>query len=62
MVWNCIVFRDASSIDLNGMSGQDAKRYSGFGHSPDHHYNRLVGFAVLTRLFSAGFELSQNRN
>jgi type IV secretion system protein VirB10 len=62
VVWNRIIFPDASSIDLGGMSGQDAQGYSGFRHTVDHHYKRLIGFAVLTSLFSAGFELSQNRN
>lgn len=60
-VWDRVIFPDASSLDLNGMSGQDAKGAAGLRYSVDHHYARLLGFAVLTSLFSAGFQLSQNR-
>jgi type IV secretory pathway VirB10-like protein len=61
VVWNRVVFPDASSIDLNGMIGQDAAGEAGLRYAVDHHYARLIGFAVLTSLFSAGFQLSQNR-
>jgi type IV secretion system protein VirB10 len=61
VVWDRIIFPDASSLDLNGMIGQDAKGEAGLRYSVDHHYARLLGFAVLTSLFSAGFQLSQNR-
>jgi type IV secretory pathway VirB10-like protein len=60
-VWDRVIFPDASSLDLNGMIGQDAKGEAGFRYAVDHHYARLLGFAVLTSLFSAGFQLSQNR-
>jgi type IV secretion system protein VirB10 len=60
-VWDRVIFPDASSLDLNGMIGQDARGESGLRYAVDHHYARLVGFAVLTSLFSAGFQLSQNR-
>jgi type IV secretion system protein VirB10 len=61
VVWDRVIFPDASSLNLNGMIGQDAKGESGLRYSVDHHYSRLLGFAVLTSLFSAGFQLSQNR-
>jgi type IV secretory pathway VirB10-like protein len=61
-VWNRIIFPDASTIDLSGMTGQDDQGYSGFRQTVDHHYKRLIGFAVLTSLFSAGFAISQNQN
>jgi type IV secretion system protein VirB10 len=61
VIWDGVIFPDASSLNLNGMIGQDAKGQSGFRYSVDHHYARLIGFAVLTSLFSTGFELSQNR-
>ena len=60
-VWDRVIFPDASSLDLNGMIGQDARGESGLRYAVDHHYARLLGFAVLTSLFSAGFQLSQNR-
>jgi type IV secretory pathway VirB10-like protein len=60
-VWDRIIFPDGSSLNLNGMIGQDAQGQSGLRYSVDHHYARLLGFAVMTSLFSAGFQLSQNR-
>jgi type IV secretion system protein VirB10 len=60
VVWNRIIYPDASSIDLSGMVGQDTQGNSGLRHSVDNHYKRLVGFAVLTSLFNAAFELSQS--
>jgi type IV secretion system protein VirB10 len=60
-VWDRVIFPDGSSLNLGGMIGQDAKGQSGLRYAVNHHYGRLVGFAVLTSLFSAGFQLSQNR-
>jgi type IV secretion system protein VirB10 len=59
--WNRIIFPDASSINLEGMAGQDARGYSGLRHDVDNHYRRLIGAAVLTSAFSAAFQLSQTR-
>lgn len=59
VVWNRIILPDASSIDLAGMSGVDSHGNAGFRDQVDHHYRRVIGFAALTSLFSAGFELSQ---
>src|SRR5207253_41172 len=61
VVWNRIIFPDASSIDLGAMLGQDAHGAAGFKQDVDNHYKRLVGFAVLSSVFSAGFQLSQSR-
>jgi type IV secretion system protein VirB10 len=44
------------------MLGQDAHGLSGFRDKVDHHYKRLLGFAVLTSLFAAASEVSQNQN
>jgi type IV secretory pathway VirB10-like protein len=59
VVWHRIIYPDASSIDLSGMVGQDAHGSSGFRGDVDNHYKRLIGFAALSSLFSAGFQLSQ---
>jgi type IV secretion system protein TrbI len=61
VIWNRIIFPDASSVDLSGMVGQDAHGASGFRQDVDNHYKRLIGFSVLSSLFSAGFQLSQPR-
>ena len=60
VIWNRIIYPDGSSITLEGMAGYDAKGNSGFRSEVDNHYKRLIGFAVLTSLFSAGIELAQN--
>jgi len=62
VIWNRVIFPDASSLDLGGMIGQDAHGFSGFREKVDHHYRRLIGFAVLTSLFSAASEVAQSRN
>lgn len=62
VIWDRIIYPDASSLDLSGMTGQDAHGFSGFRETVDHHYKRLVGFAVLTSLFAAASEISQNQS
>jgi type IV secretion system protein VirB10 len=62
VIWDRIIYPDASSLNLSGMIGQDAHGFSGFRETVDHHYKRLVGFAVLTSLFAAASEISQNQN
>jgi type IV secretion system protein VirB10 len=44
------------------MVGQDAHGFSGFRDKVDRHYTRLIGFAVLTSLFSAGSGIAQYQN
>jgi type IV secretion system protein VirB10 len=62
IVWNRIIFPDASSIDLNGMVGQDASGAAGLRGKVDNHLKRLVGYSILSSVLTAGFELSQNRS
>lgn len=62
VVWDRVIYPDGSSLDLSGMVGQDANGFSGFRDKLDHHYTRLIGFAVLTSLFAAASEISQNKN
>lgn len=62
VIWNRVIYPDGSSINLNGMIGQDAHGFSGFRDKVDRHYKRLVGFAVLTSLFAASSGIAQNRN
>ena len=60
VAWNRIIYPDASSIDLNGMVGQDASGASGFRDDVDHHYKRLIGMGLLTSAFSAALQMSQS--
>jgi type IV secretion system protein VirB10 len=62
VIWHRVIFPDASSLDLSGMSGQDARGQAGFRSQVDRHYKRLIGFAVLTSLFAAASDLSTSRN
>jgi type IV secretion system protein VirB10 len=62
VIWDRVIYPDGSSLDLSGMIGQDAHGYSGFRDKVDHHYKRLIGFAVLTSLFAAASEISQSQN
>jgi type IV secretion system protein TrbI len=62
VAWNRVVYPDGSSLDLSGMIGQDAHGFSGFRDKVDHHYTRLIGFAVLSSLFAAASEISQAQN
>ncbi len=62
VVWRRVIYPDGSSLDLNGMIGQDMAGFSGFRDKVDHHYKRLVGFAVLTSMFAAASGIAQNRN
>jgi type IV secretion system protein TrbI len=62
VVWNRLIFPDASSIDLSGMVGLDSHGNSGLRDKVDRHYKRLFGFAALTSAFTAAFDLSQRQN
>ena len=60
VVWNRIIFPDASSVDLDGMMGLDSHGDAGLRDKVDHHYKRLVGTVVLTSMFMAAYAVSQN--
>jgi type IV secretory pathway VirB10-like protein len=62
VVWSRIVYPDGSSINLDGMMGQDIQGMAGFHDKVDNHYKRLAGIALLTSVFTAGIELSQRHN
>jgi type IV secretion system protein VirB10 len=62
VAWSRVVFPDASAIDLNGMVGLDSHGSAGLRYKVDRHYRRLLGFSVLTSMFTAAFAVSQQRN
>jgi len=62
VIWTRIIYPDGSSINLDGMVGQDIQGMAGFHDKVDNHYKRLIGSALLTSAFSAGIELSQRQN
>jgi type IV secretion system protein TrbI len=61
VVWDRVMFPDASSVDINGMVGLDSHGKAGLRDQVDRHYKRLFGFAALTSMFSAAFDLSQRQ-
>lgn len=61
VIWERVIYPDASSVDINGMAGLDSHGNAGLRDKVDRHYKRLVGFAALTSMFSAAFDLSQRR-
>jgi type IV secretion system protein VirB10 len=60
VVWNRIIFPDASSVDLGGMMGLDSHGNAGLRDKVDHHYKRLIGTVVLSSMFMAALAISQN--
>ncbi len=62
VVWNRLIFPDASSISLNGMPGTDKAGYAGFDADVDRHTLSVFGNAILMAIFSAGIERTQQRN
>jgi type IV secretory pathway VirB10-like protein len=59
VAWSRIIYPDASSVDLDGMMGLDSHGNAGLRDQIDRHYRRLIGFSVLTSMFTAAFEISQ---
>ena len=59
VAWSRIIYPDASSVDLDGMMGLDSHGNAGLRDKVDHHYRRMIGFSVLTSMFTAAFEISQ---
>ena len=59
VAWSRIIYPDASSVDLDGMLGLDSHGNAGLRDKVDRHYRRLIGFSVLTSMFTAAFEISQ---
>ena len=59
VVWNRIIFSDASSLDLNMMPAADQSGYAGFNDKTNNHYGKAFGAALLMSAFSAGVQVSQ---
>ena len=59
VVWNRIIFPDATSLTLKGMPGSDAAGFAGFADQVDNHYWKIFGSAAAMSVFSAAAQLSQ---
>lgn len=62
VVWDRLIFPDASSVELAGMPGSDQAGYAGFEDQVDNHYFKIFGSAILMSFISAGAQLSQPDN
>jgi type IV secretion system protein VirB10 len=58
-VWTRLVFPDASVLNLDGARAQDASGRAGLRFKTNYHTGRLIGGALLTSLFGAGYEIAQ---
>ena len=59
VVWQRLIFPDATSMMLKGMPGSDASGFAGFADEVDNHYMKIFGSAVAMSAFSAVAQLSQ---
>lgn len=62
VIWSRLIFPDGSTLSLEGMGGSDKSGYAGFHDQVNNHYGRLIGFGILTSLFGAAFQITQNNN
>jgi len=62
VVWTYLRFPDGSYINLDRFVSHAADGSVGLKDQTDNHIKRLVGGVLLSSLFAAGIELSQNRN
>ncbi len=60
VAWSRIIYPDASSVDLDGMMGLDSHGNAGLRDKVDRHSLRIVGFSVLTSMFTASQRSSQS--
>jgi type IV secretory pathway VirB10-like protein len=59
VVWNRLIYPDASSVNLEGMNGVDASGYGGFSDQSDMHFWPTFRNALLLSTISAAVQLSQ---
>ena len=62
VAWTAVYFPDGSHVDLDRMGSHAADGSSGLKDQVDNHYKRLIGGVVLSSLFAAGIQVSQNRS
>ena len=58
LVWNRLVFPDASSLSLDRLAGVDAAGNAGLEDGVDRHWRQLLGGAALSTLIGVAAELA----
>jgi type IV secretion system protein TrbI len=59
--WNRIIYPDSSSVEIEGMAGQDQAGYAGFKDKTNNHVGPAIRSALLMSAITAGAQLSQPR-
>jgi type IV secretion system protein VirB10 len=59
VVWIRLIYRDGTSMNLDGMESSDVEGSGGVRDQVDRHYRRIFGFAALTSAMSAALAASQ---
>jgi type IV secretion system protein VirB10 len=62
VVWTRLLFPDGRSLDLDKMSGHDSSGGAGLHDKVDNHWGRIIGGVLLSSVFSAAFQISQNQS
>ena len=57
--WERLIYPNSYTLELGNMSGHDQEGNSGVADLVNNHYGRLFGWALLTSVISAGYQLSQ---
>ena len=61
VLWNRLIYPDASSVNLSGMSGADQGGYAGFTDKTNTHFWPTFRNALMLSAITAGVQLSQPR-
>lgn len=59
VVWQRLIYPNAATLELGGMSGHDESGNAGFADQVNNHYGRIFGWGLVTSILSAGYQLSQ---
>lgn len=62
VVWQRLIFPDATTIDIGAMQGSDISGYAGFKDKVNNHYGRIFGSILLLSVFNALPELVADDN
>jgi type IV secretion system protein VirB10 len=60
-IWEYLRFPDGSYMNLDKFQGHAADGTAGVKDQTDNHIKRLIGGVLLSSIFAAGIQLSQNR-
>jgi type IV secretion system protein VirB10 len=59
VVWNRLIYPDASSVSLDKMSGMDESGFAGFQGATNTHFWGTFGKALMLSIMTGGIQLSQ---